>query len=230
MTTVFIISAPSGSGKSTLVAELRKFVEGLDFSVSYTTRPPRGSEQNRKEYYFVPRAEFEAMVGRGEFLEHADVFGKLYGTHRRFLEEARSTGHDLLLDIDVQGASQIQKTIPSSVSIFVLPPNYEELEWRLRNRGTDSEEVIQNRLDTARREIENYDKYDYILVNDGLKQAVTEMKAIVLSERARRSGRPLVAEDQANLEIAERCRLKNIRERVQPILDSFRRARGQGQS
>src|SRR5215472_15801983 len=166
MTTLFIISAPSGSGKSTLVEMLRKLVEGLDFSVSYTTRPPRGSEQNRKEYYFVPRPEFEAMVARGEFLEHADVFGKYYSTHRRFLEQAQRTGRDLLLDIDVQGAEQIQKSIPGAVSIFILPPTYEELEWRLRNRGTDSKDVIDRRLDTARGEIEKYQKYDYILVND----------------------------------------------------------------
>jgi len=224
MTTVFIISAPSGSGKSTLVAELRKIVEDLDFSVSYTTRPPRGSEQNRKEYYFVPRPEFEAMVARGEFLEHADVFGNYYGTHRRFLAEAQRQGHDLLLDIDVQGAAQIQKSTPDAVSIFVLPPNYQKLEWRLRNRGTDSKTVIRRRLDTARREIENYTNYDYILVNDDLEQAVDEMKAIVLAERARRSGR-----DQArgNLQIAEKHRLANIRDRIKPILDSFREAQDQ---
>jgi len=230
MTTVFIISAPSGSGKSTLVNELRKIVEGLDFSVSYTTRPPRGSEQNRKEYYFVPRPEFEAMVARDEFLEHADVFGNYYGTHRRFLEEAQRTGHDLLLDIDVQGATQIQKKIPDAVSIFVLPPNHASLEWRLRSRGLDAEEVILRRLDTARREIENYDKYDYILVNDRLEESVDVLRAIVLSERLKRSGRPPTDQDQAKLEVAERCRLKNIRERIQPILDSFRDARGQGQS
>jgi guanylate kinase len=224
MTTVFIISAPSGSGKSTLVAELRKIVEGLDFSISYTTRPPRGSEQNRKEYYFVPRPEFEAMVARGEFLEHADVFGNYYGTHRRFLEEAQRKGHDLLLDIDVQGAAQIQESIPDAVSIFVLPPNYQKLEWRLRNRGTDSKVVIRRRLDTARREIENYTKYDYILVNDDLEEAVDQMKAIVLSERARRSGRD---QDQGNLHIAEKQRLENIRDRIKPILDSFRDAQDQ---
>jgi guanylate kinase len=223
MTTVFIISAPSGSGKSTLVAELRKIVEGLDFSVSYTTRPPRGSEQNRKEYYFVPREEFEAMVARGEFLEHADVFGNYYGTHRRFLEEAQRNDHDLLLDIDVQGAAQIQQSMPDAISIFVLPPNYKKLEWRLRNRGTDSDEVIRRRLATARREIENYEKYGYILVNDGLEQAVDEMKAIVLSERARRSGRPLTAVDQKNLRMAEKQRLQNMRDRIKPILDSFRK-------
>jgi guanylate kinase len=228
MTTVFIISAPSGSGKSTLVVELRKIVEGLDFSISYTTRPPRGSEQNRKEYYFVPREEFEAMVARGEFLEHADVFGKLYGTHRRFLEQAREAGRDLLLDIDVQGAAQIQNAIPESVSVFVLPPTYQELEWRLRHRGTDSDEVIQRRLDTARREIENYDNYDYILVNDRLEESADLLKGIVLWERARRSGRSFTEQDQGLRKVAEQCCLQNMRDRVQPILDSFRRARGQG--
>jgi guanylate kinase len=227
MTTVFIISAPSGSGKSTIVDMLRKLVEGLDFSVSYTTRPPRGSEQNRREYYFVPREEFEAMVARGEFLEHADVFGNYYGTARRVLEDARRKGHDLLLDIDVQGAAQIQKSIPEAVSIFVLPPNHQKLEWRLRNRGTDADPVIRRRLATARREIENYRKYDYILVNDDLEQAVDEMKAIVLSERARRSGRPLTDDDQSNLKIAEQHRLENMRNRIKPILDSFRDAEDQ---
>jgi len=227
MTTVFIISAPSGSGKSTIVEILRKLVEGLDFSVSYTTRPPRGSEQNRREYFFVPRPEFEAMVARGEFLEHADVFGNYYGTARRVLDEAQRKGNDLLLDIDVQGAAQIQKSMPDAVSVFVLPPNHQKLEWRLRNRGTDSDQVIRRRLATARREIENYKKYDYILVNDDLEKAVDEMKAIVLSERARRSGRSLTAEDQRNLEIAEAHRLHNMQDRIKPILDSFREAEDQ---
>lgn len=227
MTTVFIISAPSGSGKSTIVDMLRKLVEALDFSVSYTTRAPRGSEQNRREYYFVPRAEFEAMVAQGEFLEYADVFGNYYGTARRVLEEAQRKDHDLLLDIDVQGAAQIQKSIPGAVSIFVLPPNHQKLKWRLVNRGTDIPNVIRRRLATARREIENYKKYDYILVNDDLEQAVDEMKAIVLSERARRSGGPLTDDDQANLKIAEQHRLENMRDRIKPILDSFRDAEDQ---
>jgi guanylate kinase len=230
MTTVYIISAPSGSGKSTLVNEVRKIVPGLDFSVSYTTRAPRGSEQNGREYFFVSRAGFEEMIRQNQFLEHA-VFGEhYYGTERRFLRGAQEHGNDLLLDIDVQGAEQIKHKIPDAASIFVLPPNREKLEWRLRNRGLDSEAEICRRLDTARREIENYDKYDYILVNDDLERAVDEMRAIVLSERARRSSRPLTAEEQANLETAERFRLKNIRDRVQPILDSFREARGQGES
>jgi len=227
MTTVFIISAPSGSGKSTLVSELRTRVGGLKFSVSYTTRAPRGSEQNGREYFFVPRAAFEDMMARDEFLEHAEVFGNYYGTARRFLREAQDTGDDLLLDIDVQGAAQIKKKIPEAASVFVLPPNRHTLEWRLRHRGEDSEQVIRRRLDTARREIENYDKYDYILVNDRLEPSVDRLKAIVLSERTRHSGRPLSAEDQAVRALAEQSRLNNVRERVRPILDSFRDEQGQ---
>jgi guanylate kinase len=222
MTTVYIISAPSGSGKSTLVNEVRKIVSGLDFSISYTTRAPRGSEQNGREYFFVSRAEFEDMIRLGEFLEHADVFGNYYGTARRFLREAQTHGDDLLLDIDVQGAEQIKKRIPAAASIFVLPPNREKLEWRLRNRGLDSEAVICRRLDTARREIENYDKYDYILVNDRLEQSIDQLKAILLSERLRRSGRPLTNDEQAKVALADRNRLENMRTRIQPILDSFR--------
>ena len=222
MTTVYIISAPSGSGKSTLVNEVRKIVSGLDFSISYTTRAPRGSEQNGREYFFVSRAEFEDMIRLGEFLEHADVFGNYYGTARRFLREAQAHGEDLLLDIDVQGAEQIKKRIPAAASIFVLPPNREKLEWRLRNRGLDSEAVICRRLDTARREIENYDKYDYILVNDRLEQSIDQLKAILLSERLRRSGRPLTNDEQAKVALADRNRLENMRTRIQPILDSFR--------
>ena len=222
MTTVYIISAPSGSGKSTLVNEVRKLVAGLDFSISYTTRAPRGSEQNGREYFFVSRAEFEDMIRQDEFLEHADVFGNYYGTARRFLREAQQHGDDLLLDIDVQGAEQIKKKIPHAASIFVLPPNREKLEWRLRNRGLDSEAVICRRLDTARREIENYDKYDYILVNDRLEQSIDQLKAILLSERLRRSGRPLTNDEQAKVVLADRNRLDNMRTRIQPILDSFR--------
>ena len=230
MTTVFIISAPSGSGKSTLVNELRSHVPGLKFSVSYTTRAPRGSEQNGREYYFVRRSEFEAMIGRDEFLEYAAVFGNdYYGTARCFLREAEKDGSDLLLDIDVQGAAQIKTKIPGAVSIFVLPPNRQTLESRLRKRGEDSPVVIERRLDTARREIENYDKYDYILVNDRLEESADRLEAIVLSERARRSGRPLSSEDQAGLAVAEQCRLANMRDRVQPILDSFREGKGYGQ-
>ena len=226
MSMVYIVSAPSGSGKSTLVAELLKMVRNLDFSVSYTTRPPRGKERNRKEYFFVSRAEFEAMIAADEFLEYADVFGNYYGTARRFLSEAEASGHDLLLDIDVQGASQIMQRIPAAVSIFILPPDWETLESRLRNRGSDAEEVIRRRLDTARREIENYSKYDYILVNSVLEQSAEQLKDIVLSERwGKQSGTELCEEDKRRVQVAESCRLERVRERVKPILDSFKQSR-----
>ena len=221
MSIVYIVSAPSGSGKSTLVNELFKMVRHLDFSISYTTRPPRGSEQNGKEYFFVSRKEFEAMIAADEFLEHADVFGNYYGTARRFLREAEAHGNDLLLDIDVQGASQIKQTIPRAVRIFILPPDREKLEWRLRNRGLDSEAVIRRRLDTARREIENYSKYDYILVNNLLEQSADLLKDIVLAERLLRSGARPSGDEARRVAAAQACRLEEARERVQPILASF---------
>ena len=224
MTNVFIISAPSGSGKSTLVRKLREEVPNLEFSISYTTRKPRGVEQNGREYYFVTREEFEAMIAKDDFLEHADVFGNYYGTARRFLRKAEQDGNDLLLDIDVQGAEQIREKIPDAVSIFILPPNRGELEQRLRNRSQDAESVIQRRLDAATREIENYGKYDYILVNDRLEESVAGLEAIVLSERLKRKG-------QANPGMnarADMYRLENIRERLQPILQSFREVAASG--
>ena len=186
---VYIISAPSGSGKSTLVNELLKLVSDLEFSISYTTRAPRGSEQNGKQYHFVEREQFERMIRADEFLEHANVHGNCYGTARRFLREAEQKGHDLLLDIDVQGAAQVKHKLTDAISIFVLPPDRKTLEWRLRNRGEDAEDVIHDRLLTASREIENYDKYDYILINDKLEESFENLRAIVLSERLKRSGR-----------------------------------------
>jgi guanylate kinase len=221
MSIVYIVSAPSGSGKSTLVNELFKMVRNLDFSISYTTRPPRGSEQNGKEYFFVSKDEFEAMIAADEFLEHATVFGNYYGTARRFLREAENRSNDLLLDIDVQGASKIKEKIPEAVSIFILPPDREKLEWRLRNRGLDSEAVILRRLDTARREIENYSKYDYILVNNLLEQSADQLRDIVLSERLLRSGAKPSGEDERRIATAQACRLDQAREQVQPILASF---------
>ncbi|MGO9638101.1 MAG: guanylate kinase, partial [Terracidiphilus sp.] len=133
---LFIISAPSGSGKSTLVNEVRKQLTGIEFSVSWTTRAPRGSEQDGREYHFVSREEFERMVAASQFLEYAEVYGKdLYGTPRSSLEQARREGHDLVLDIDVQGAAQVRASMPEAVSIFVLPPNPKVLRTRLRNRS-----------------------------------------------------------------------------------------------
>jgi guanylate kinase len=223
---IYIISAPSGSGKSTLVTELRKSVRDLDFSISYTTRKPRGSEQDGREYYFVSREDFERMIAAGEFLEHAEVFTHYYGTARRFLEEAKKNGRDLLLDIDVQGARQMKQKFPDAVSIFVLPPSRAELEQRLRRRSEaekmKSEEVIQRRLTTAGREIENYPSYDYILINDRLEQSIDTLKAIVLSERVRHSGKTPNAAERTMLAIAERCLQSNTREQLEQVLATFK--------
>jgi len=199
MSIVFIISAPSGSGKSTLVGRLRAQVANLLFSVSYTTRKPRGSEQEGESYHFIGRQEFEACIARNEFLEHAEVFGNYYGTHRRFLDRAESEGKDLLLDIDVQGARQLKERIPDAVAIFVLPPSRTELERRLRARSEDSESVIQRRLHDATREIEVFQEafgslralpqaglYDYVIINDQVDESAEILASIVRAERARR--------------------------------------------
>jgi guanylate kinase len=228
MTTVYIISAPSGSGKSTLVDKAREIVPGLEFSISYTTRPPRGNEQNGREYFFVTRAEFDEMVKKDEFLEYAEVFGNCYGTAKSFLRQAEQHGRDLLLDIDVQVAEQIKRKLPEAVSIFIMPPDRKILESRLRKRSLDKEEVIQRRLVTASREIENYEKYDYILVNDRLDESIEALTAILLAERLRRSGVQGTANDAKRLAKAEGCRLSNIRERLRPILASFTTAATSG--
>ena len=221
---IYIISAPSGSGKSTLVNELLKAVSGLEFSISYTTRAPRGSESNGRQYYFVSRPQFEEMIHAGEFLEYAEVFGNYYGTASRFLKEAEKNGRDLLLDIDVQGAAQIQKKIPDAVSIFILPPDRKTLEQRLRKRGEDREETIQRRLVTAAGEIENYERYSYILINDRLEESIEVLQSIVMAERLVRSGQPLSGPQSLTVELADRCKLANVTARLSPILASFKAA------
>jgi guanylate kinase len=201
---LFIISAPSGSGKSTLVSELRKQLSGVDFAVSWTTRAPRGSEEDGREYHFRSREEFERMVAAGMFLEHAEVFGHLYGTSRESLDEARRAGHDLLLDIDVQGGAQVRASMPEAVSIFVLPPNPKVLRTRLRNRsraeGVVNEAELYRRLSEASKEIENFRQYGYILVNDILDRAVAQLEAIVLSERYFRNGEAIAYRSRRVLE------------------------------
>jgi guanylate kinase len=186
MTVVYIISAPSGSGKSTLVSRLRQGDPRLLFSISYTTRPPRGAEVNGENYHYSSRAEFERMIAAGEFLEWAEVFGNYYGTHRRYLERALQEKRDLLLDIDVKGARQLKERIPDAVTIFILAPSREILEHRLRARSEDSESVIERRLREAAEEIRNYQQYDYVLVNHEVRDSVDRLKAIVEAERIRR--------------------------------------------
>ena len=186
MTTVFIISAPSGSGKSTLVSELMRLVPRLRFSVSYTTRYPRGDERDGVDYFFISRSDFEERVARGEFLEHAEVFGNYYGTHISELDRAAAEGYDLVLDIDVQGARQLKERIPAGVSIFILAPSRQILEERLRARSQDSEAVILRRLHDAAGEIRNYSLYDYVLVNREVAASVETLVAIVMATRSRR--------------------------------------------
>ena len=222
---LFIISAPSGSGKSTLVSELRKQVAGVDFSVSWTTRAPRGSEANGREYNFASREQFEQMIQAGVFLEYAQVFGSYYGTARQSLEEARAAGHDLLLDIDVQGAAQVRARMPEAVSIFVMPPNPKVLRTRLRNRsraeGVVNEEEVFRRLSEATKEIENYREYGYILVNDILDRAVAQLEAIVLAERFYRNGEAIAYRSRRVLEVAAACLQSNSQERLNPVLEAF---------
>jgi guanylate kinase len=215
---LFIISAPSGSGKSTLVSQLRTLVEGLDFSISYTTRAPRGSETDGREYHFTTRQEFERMIAEGDFLEWAEVFGNYYGTAVSALAHAKDAGKDLLLDIDVQGAVQVMRKLPEAVSIFILPPSPQVLEMRLRNRSeaehVTSETVIQSRLAEARNELKQMWDYKYALVNDVLDQAVAEMKAIVLCERGERDGMQALASS---------CRTDAASPRLKAALSTFDR-------
>ncbi len=223
---LFIISAPSGSGKSTLVSEVRKQLRGIDFAVSWTTRAPRGSEQPGREYNFTTREEFERMIAAGKFLEYAEVYGKdLYGTPRKSLEDARAAGHDLVLDIDVQGAAQIRAKMPEAVTIFVLPPDPRQLRTRLRNRaraeGVVNDDEIFRRLGEARREIENYREYGYILINDVLDRAVAQLEAIVQAERFYRNAEPIAYRQSRVLEVAAACLIKNAQERLKPVLEAF---------
>lgn len=184
---VFIVSGPSGSGKSTLVLKMLE-VPGTMFSISCTTRPPRATESAGKWYDFVSEAEFERMAAQGEFLEYARVFGKhRYGTPRRWLEEAQRKGLDLVLEIDVQGAEQVKKKLPSAVAIFILPPARDELERRLRTRDQDPEEAIQRRLERAQQEMQRYTEYDFLVVNDDVERAGREVQAITVAARCLRS-------------------------------------------
>jgi guanylate kinase len=200
---VFIISAPSGSGKSTLTRELVKTVPGLRFSISYTTRAPRGQERDGEDYFFVTREGFEQRLARGEFLEHAEVFGNYYGTHASELDRAASEGVDLVLDIDVQGARQLKGKIPAAVSIFILAPSREILEQRLRARSQDSDQVIERRLGDAAEEIRNYSLYDYVLVNREVAASVDILVSIVKATRSRRD---------------------RMEQQIRPILESFKNA------
>jgi len=182
---LYVISAPSGAGKSTLCRELLDIFPELRHSVSFTTRIPRVGELEGRDYHFVNREKFLAMIAAGEFAEWAEVHGNLYGTSLQTLQQCREDGIDLILDIDCQGAAQLKEKRVAGVNIFILPPSYNELRLRLEGRGSDSPAVIEKRLVNAEEEIRQAGWYDYIIVNDVFSRAVEELKSIVIAERHR---------------------------------------------
>ena len=198
---LFVISAPSGSGKTTLVRRLLDTLDDVQFSISFTTRSVRGSERDGIDYHFVAKADFRSKIEDGEFLEWAEVHGNLYGTSKIETEKIRDGGEDILMDVDVQGATQVRKAQPDAVTLFIMPPSFGVLEERLRGRRQDSDKVIEGRLDEARHEIHHYKDYDYVLVNDSVERTSDLFKAIVLAERMR----PHLLQD-----------------RIRPILDTFK--------
>jgi guanylate kinase len=193
---LLILSSPSGAGKTTLTRRLMDWDPTIKFSVSATTRAPRPGEQDGREYYFRSRAEFEAMVATGEMLEHAEVFGNLYGTPKAPVQAAMDAGRDTVFDIDWQGGQQIRNSSLGRdvVSVFVLPPSIAELDRRLRGRGQDSEEVIAGRMAKSRDEISHWAEYDYVIVNTDLDAAFNDLVTILEAERMRRDRQPDLAE------------------------------------
>jgi guanylate kinase len=189
---LLILSSPSGAGKSTLSRRLLEADPEVRFSISATTRPPRPGEQEGQDYFFKSRREFEAMVAAGEMLEHAEVFGNLYGTPRAPVEAAIARGQDVLFDVDWQGGQQIRHSTlrDAVVSVFILPPSIAELESRLRARGLDTDRVVAERMARSRDEISHWAEYDYVLINENLAQCEAELKAIIAAERLRRERRP----------------------------------------
>lgn len=193
---LLILSSPSGAGKTTLTRLLLERLPELKFSVSHTTRPPRKGEVDGRDYRFTDRAHFEKLIEQNAFLEWAEVHGNLYGTAREEVEKAQNDPNcgGLIFDIDYQGARQIRAKAPDVVGVFILPPSMEELEKRLRGRASDSEEVVQRRFAVAKREIEHYALFDYLIVNDAIEKAFDAVKGIVLAQRSRRGRRAKLAE------------------------------------
>lgn len=183
--TLYTVSAPSGAGKTSLVKAMVDSVPGLRVSVSHTTRAQRPGEQDGVNYHFVDRERFDAMLGRGDFLEHAQVFGNYYGTSQRWVEQTLAGGQDVILEIDWQGAQQIRRLMPAAVALFILPPSLETLRARLTGRGQDDASVIEARMQGAVNEMVHYAEADYLIVNDDFEHALEGLKAIVLAQRLR---------------------------------------------
>jgi guanylate kinase len=184
---LFIVAAPSGAGKSSLVNALLERDAALHLSVSFTTRAPRAGEVEGRDYRFVARAVFEDMRARGEFLESAEVHGNFYGTSKAWIEEQMRAGRDVLLEIDCQGAAQVKRIFSAAVGIFILPPSLSELERRLRGRGTDSDEIIARRMQSAGEELARAAEFDYVIINADFSRALTELYSVVVASRARLS-------------------------------------------
>ena len=182
---LIVLSGPSGVGKSTVISELLSERHDIYFSVSFTTRAPRVGEQDGVNYNFVSKAEFEAMIGRNEFLEYAQYVDNYYGTSLKLIEEKLDAGIDVLLDIEVQGAAKVREKCPDAVLIFIIPPSFEELSRRLHSRNTDGEDVIEGRLKKAREEYKEIPKYDFLVVNDKVSAAAAEIMAILVAEGCR---------------------------------------------
>ncbi|OLS59899.1 guanylate kinase [Pseudomonas putida] len=186
--TLFIISAPSGAGKTSLVKALTDELNHIRVSVSHTTRAMRPGEHDGVNYHFVDRAEFDRLNAQGDFLEQAEVFGNCYGTSRSALQQTLDQGHDLILEIDWQGAQQVRKLMPETRSIFILPPSQQALRQRLTNRGQDSDEIIEGRMREAVSEMEHYDEYEYVIINDDFATALEDLKAVFRANRLQRDG------------------------------------------
>ena len=197
---LYVISAPSGTGKTTLVKALRAAVPDIGFSVSHTTRPPRATEVEARDYHFVSTDDFERMVAAGEFLEHARVFDNYYGTSQKAVETALADGRDLILEIDWQGAAQVRARMPDSAHIFILPPSRAALEERLRGRGTDSEAVIARRLQDSVTELARWRDFQYVVINDDFGDALADLRRILGGDGGNlESHRPGLAEFAAQL-------------------------------
>ena len=191
---LIIVSGPSGAGKSALAARVLQTLPKLKFSVSYTTRAPRGAEKNGVDYFFVTRPEFQSLIQRGELLEWAEVHGNLYGTSERYVQDLLEKGNDVLLDIDVQGAHIIRGNRADSVGIFILPPSYQVLRKRLRDRSLDDEITVERRLKIACEEIRHYRNYDYLIINEDMGSAASELRSIIMCTRCRLAARVQPAE------------------------------------
>ena len=211
---LFIISAPSGSGKTSLAIRLLEEVSNLQFAVSHTTRRPRGQERHGVEYFFVSETEFETMIVEEAFLEHAYVYGNYYGTSQAFVQSQLSSGTDVLLDIDVQGALKVKERKSETVLIFVFAPSFDELRSRLKRRSLDDQKVIENRLNIARKEIQLYKEYGYLIVNSEIGKSLNELKSIIMTAR----GEPGKQGDRIT---AESCKVENQIERAEKIILTF---------